>query len=124
MLSNKSFQSILSFRPAFLSFTVRISINLPCVEYKKVYPCRAVSGHAGKQGRVKEKEEAIHPPDHKSHARRENCRRERALLFSKQETVPDLKKEMLIKRQIHQEHVFRKIFQRKATFRSILPEDM
>ncbi len=50
--------------------------------------------------------------------------RERALLFSKQETIPDLKKEMLHKKQIHQEHNFRKILQRKATFWSILPEDM
>jgi hypothetical protein len=49
---------------------------------------------------------------------------ERALLFSKQETVPDLKKEMLNKKRKKEEHNFRKILQRKATFRSILPEDM
>jgi hypothetical protein len=35
-----------------------------------------------------------------------------------------LKKEMLIKRQIHQEHNFRKILQRKDSFWSILPEDI
>jgi hypothetical protein len=55
MLSNKSFQSMPSSYPALSSFNVRISINLPCVEYNKAYPCRAVSGHAGKQVRVKEK---------------------------------------------------------------------
>jgi hypothetical protein len=49
---------------------------------------------------------------------------ERALLFSKQETSPDLKKEMLNKKRKTEEHNFRKILQRKATFWSILPEDM
>jgi hypothetical protein len=47
-----------------------------------------------------------------------------ALLFSKQETAPDLKKEMLNKKRNTEEHNFRKILQRKATFWSILPEDM
>jgi hypothetical protein len=47
-----------------------------------------------------------------------------ALLFSKQETAPDLKKEMLNKKRKTEEHNFRKILQRKATFWSILPEDM
>jgi hypothetical protein len=112
---------------ALLSFNVRISINLPCVEYSQEYTCRAVSGHAGKQSRgnkYKKRETAIHPPDHKSHDRRENCRRERALLFSKQETSPDLKKEMLNKKRNTEEHNFRKILRKKSPFRSILPEDM
>jgi len=39
--------------------------------------------------------------------------RERALLFSKQETAPDLKKEMLYKKRKTQEHNFRKIFRKK-----------
>jgi len=50
--------------------------------------------------------------------------RERALLFSKQEISPDLKKEMFNKKEKTQEHNFSKILQRKDTFRSILPEDM
>ena len=49
---------------------------------------------------------------------------EKTLLFSKQETVPALKKEMLKKKEKTQEHNFRKILQKKYTFRSILPEDM
>jgi len=49
---------------------------------------------------------------------------ERALLFSKQETVPDLKKEMLNKKEKTQEHNFRKILRKKSTSRSILREDM
>jgi hypothetical protein len=49
---------------------------------------------------------------------------ERALLFSKQETVPDLKKEMLNKKRKTKEHNFRKILRKKSPFRSILPEDM
>jgi len=49
---------------------------------------------------------------------------ERALLFTKQETSPDLKKEMLKNKEKTQEHNFRKILQKKSTFRSILPEDM
>jgi hypothetical protein len=66
--------------------------------------------------RRKEREEAIHPPDHKSHDRRENCRREIALLFSKQETAPDLKKEMLNKKRKTEEHNFRKISQKEKHF--------
>jgi len=70
--------------------------------------------------RRKEREEAIHPPDHKSHARRENCRKEIALLFSKQETkqetAPDLKKEMLNKKRKTEEHNFRKISQKEKHF--------
>jgi hypothetical protein len=50
--------------------------------------------------------------------------RERALLFSKQETAPDLKKEMLKKKEKTQEHNFRKILRKKSTSRNILPEDM
>ena len=49
---------------------------------------------------------------------------ERALLFSKQETSPDLKKEMLKKKEKIQEHNFRKIPQKEKTLLAILPEDM
>jgi hypothetical protein len=50
--------------------------------------------------------------------------KERALLFSKQENAPDLKKEMLNKKRKTKEHTFRKILRKKTPFRSILPEDM
>ena len=42
--------------------------------------------------------------------------RERALLFSKQEISPDLKKEMLNKKEKIQEHNFRKIPQKEIHF--------
>jgi len=45
--------------------------------------------------RIKEREEAIHPPDHKIPCLAGELPEERALLFSKQEISPDLKKEML-----------------------------
>ena len=60
----------------------------------------------------------------KYHDWRENCREKEHYFFSKQETAPDLKKEMLKNKEKTQEHNFRKILQKKSTFRSILPEDM
>jgi len=74
--------------------------------------------------RRKEREEAIHPPDHKIPCPAGELPEERALLFSKQETAPDLKKEMLNNKRKTEEHNFRKILRKKTLFRSILPEDM
>jgi hypothetical protein len=64
-------------------------------------------------GQVK-REEAIHPPDHKVPCPAGELPEAIAFLFSKQETVPDLKKEMPNKKGKTEEHNFRKILQRKA----------
>ena len=99
LLSSQSFQSRLS--RLFCS-----TVFLPCAS-PSTCPAKDTGGNirAGKfqdmlgigEGikRRKAREEAIHPPDHKISWLAGELPKERTLLFSKQETAPDLKKEML-----------------------------
>jgi len=98
MLSNKSFQSMppfcadLHIRAGQFQDMLGIEEGIKRRKEKRQYTRRII----------------------KFHARRENCRRERALLFSKQETAPDLKKEMINKKRKKQEHNFSKILRKKT----------
>jgi hypothetical protein len=72
------------------------------VEYFQEYPCRAVSGHAGKQSRVKEKKREEKRQYTlqiiKYHAWRENCRKKEHYFLQNRKLSLTCKKKCLIRK--------------------------
>ena len=128
LLSNKSFQSRL-FRLFCSTVFLLCASPSTCPAKDTVRNIRAgqfqdMLGIEEGIKRIKEENRQYTRQIIKYHDWRENCREKEHYFFSKQETAPDLKKEMLKNKEKTQEHNFRKILQKKSTFRSILPEDM
>jgi len=72
--------------------------------------------------RIREREEAIHPPDHKYHDWRENCRKKEHCFLQNRKLSLTCKKQCLRKKEKHKSITSEKYLKKKYTFELFYPK--